>query len=304
MPVIGASSLFILDRAGWAREAGLSLSLTKFDTGPAAIQAFASGSFDVLAIGVAPIAVARAKGLQASIVAAAGLGGSSFVASADLGAQFEAAGNAPGPAFAAFRKRFSRRAKLATLPPGGVPNAALNYWLFETGKTEPADVELVYVGIDAIQQAVLAGAVDGATVLEPSATIALGRNPRLKAIVSALDMFPGIPGVAIAVSQRVLTQQRAAILSLVKQHVRATKLLTEQPDVASTYVADVLGGGFVEASVMERALRSHASTFLADPNAIVQSTQRLLTYEVALGDFPQAPALDGLFDLTVWRDAA
>src|SRR4051812_34155072 len=79
VPVIGASALFVLDGAGWAKEAGLDLRLTRFDSGPAAIQAFGSGTLDALAIGIAPVAVARAKGLDVRVVSAAGTGGSAFV---------------------------------------------------------------------------------------------------------------------------------------------------------------------------------------------------------------------------------
>ena len=70
VPVIGASALFVLEGAGWAKEAGLDIRTTKFDSGPNAIQALASGTLDVLAIGVAPIAVARAKGIDVKVVAA------------------------------------------------------------------------------------------------------------------------------------------------------------------------------------------------------------------------------------------
>ena len=41
VPVIGASALFGLVGAGWAREVGLAIRTTKFDPGPNAIQATA-----------------------------------------------------------------------------------------------------------------------------------------------------------------------------------------------------------------------------------------------------------------------
>ena len=303
VPVIGAASLFVLDQAGWAREAGLALKTTKFDSGPAAIQAFASGTFDVLAIGVAPVAVARSKGLDASVIAAGGIGGSAFIAAPELAARFDAASRAPAPALAAFRKETGRRARIATLPPGGVPTVALNHWFFELNKVDRADVEIVAIGIEAAQQAMLAGAVDGATLLEPSATIAQTRNPKLRRIATALEMFPGAPGVVLAVSRRFLAQQRAAVVSLIKLHVRATRLIAEKPQEAASYVAAVLGGGLVDPSIMAQAIASKAITFVADPRLILEPTKQLLAYEVILGDFTQAPSTDGLFDLSVWDDA-
>lgn len=303
VPVIGAASLFVLDQAGWARDAGLALTTTKFDSGPAAVQAFASGTFDVLAIGVAPVAVARAKGLDASVIAAAGIGGSAFIAAPELAARFEAAGGAPAPALAAFRKETGRRARIATLPPGGVPTVALNHWFFKLSKVDRADVEIVAIGIEAAQQAMLAGAVDGATLLEPSATIAQTRNPKLRRITTALEMFPNAPGVVLAVSRRFLAEQRAAVVSLVKLHARATQLTVDKPAEAAPYVAAVLGGGLVDPSTMAQAITSGALKFVADPHLILEPTKELLAYEVTLGDFTQAPSTEGLFDLSVWDEA-
>ena len=303
VPVIGAASLFVLDGAGWARDAGLSQVTTKFDSGPAAVQAFASGTFDVLAIGVAPVAVARAKGFDAAIISAAGSGGSAFIATPELATRFSAAGSAPAAALAAYRRETGRRAKLATLPPGGVPTVTLSHWLFETGRTDPADVELVPIGIEAAQQAMLAGAVDGGILLEPSATIVQGRNPKLQRIATALDMFPDVPGVAVAVSRRFLVAQRPAVVSLVRLVAQATALIREKPEVAAPYVAAVLGGGLIEPAVMVRAMTSKAIAFVADPHAIVAPTQALLAYQTKLGDFPQAPSTADLFDLSVWDEA-
>ena len=193
VPVIGASALFVLDGAGWAREAGLAIRTTKLDSGPNAIQALASGTLDALAIGVAPVAVARAKGLDVKVVAAGATGGSAFVASPGLAEAFAAGGQDPARAFATFRMRRGRPARLATLPPGGVPTVALLRWLWKVGRVDRADVTIVQMGIEAVQQAMLAGAVDGGTVLEPSATLVTRRDPRLRRIVNAPEMFPAFP---------------------------------------------------------------------------------------------------------------
>ncbi len=304
VPAIGAAPLFVVDRAGWAKEVGLSLALSRFDSGPVAIQAFASGNFDVLAIGVAPIAVARSKGLGAAIVCGGGFGGSSFIAAPNLAVQFSGAAGEPGASFAAFRREAGRRAKIATLPPGAVPAAALHHWLYEIGHVDPADVDIVALGIDAVQAAMLAGAVDGATVLEPSATLVMARNPKLKVIATALDMFPDLPGVAFAASATALAQRRRALVVFVRLVARATDLIRTQPQAAAPFVAEVLGGGIVEPAIMEAALRSRAVRFEADPRAMTEPARRLLAYQAKIGDFPQTPPSEGLFDFSVWDEAA
>ena len=304
VPVIGAAALFVMDGEGWARGVGLDIKASKFDSGPAAIQAFASGTLDALAIGVAPVAVARAKGVELSVVTAAGLGGSSFVAIPELADGFSKDPASIAAAFAKFRQATGRRAKVATLPAGGVPTVALNYWLNRIGHVDPADIEIVTIGIEAAQLAMLSGAVDAATLLEPSATIVLGRNPKLKAVTTAREMFPDIPGVVFAVSRKMIAERRDDVRLLVDLVIRATDLIKTKPEEAAPFVAAVLGGGLVEPAIMTKAMTSPAVAYVADPHAIVTTTQAMLAYQAEIGDFPKAPPVDGLFDFSFYDAAA
>jgi NitT/TauT family transport system substrate-binding protein len=303
VPVIGAAALYVLDRAGWAREAGLDIRLAKFDSGPAAIQAISSGSLDMLAIGIAPVAVARSRGLDVHVVSAAGTGGSAFLAAPALAEAFGKTGNDPAAALADFRQAQGRPAKIGTLPPGGVPTVALNYWFFKTHKVARADVEIVAIGIEALQGAILAGAIDGGTVLEPSATIVQRRDPRLKAIATARDMFPDIPGVVIAATGAFEKAHADAVQTIVGLVIRATELIQRDPKAAGAYVAEVVGGGLVPADVMAAALASPAVAYVTDPRAIEAPTRALLEYQVEIGDFAAAPKAEGLFE-TKYFDAA
>jgi NitT/TauT family transport system substrate-binding protein len=303
VPDIGAAALYVLDRAGWAREAGLDIRLAKFDSGPAAIQAISSGSLDMLAIGIAPVAVARSRGLDVHVVSAAGTGGSAFLAAPALAEAFGKTGNDPAAALADFRQAQGRPAKIGTLPPGGVPTVALNYWFFKTHKVARADVEIVAIGIEALQGAILAGAIDGGTVLEPSATIVQRRDPRLKAIATARDMFPDIPGVVIAATGAFEKAHADAVQTIVGLVIRATELIQRDPKAAGAYVAEVVGGGLVPADVMAAALASPAVAYVTDPRAIEAPTRALLEYQVEIGDFAAAPKAEGLFE-TKYFDAA
>jgi NitT/TauT family transport system substrate-binding protein len=244
--------------------------------------------------------VARARGLDVKVVAAAGSGGSGFVASEALAASF-AANKDPASAFAAFAKSQGRKAKLATLPPGGVPTVALHHWLWKIGKVSKDDVEIVAMGIDAVQQAVLAGSVDGATVLEPSATIVLQRNPKLKMLLTARDMFPDIPGVVMAATGAFEKASPDALEKMVGLFARATELIRKNPAEAAKHVEAVLGGGLVDAATMEAALKSPAVDFIFDIRQIEAPTKALLAYQVEIGDFQTAPPTDGLFDPR-WSD--
>lgn len=304
VPVIGASALFVMAGNGTAKEAGLDLRLSKFDSGPNAIQAFASGTLDLLAIGVAPVAVARARGLDAAVVAAAAIGGAAFVAGPPLAKAFGDANQNPAKAFAAFRAATGRPAKLGTLPPGGVPTVALHHWLWRVGQVDPADVEIVQMGIEVVQQAMLTGAIDGGTLLEPSATLVPERDPRIKRIVNSPDMFPDLPGVVLAASGSLLQTRPAVAERFVALFLQATELLRTQPAKAAPFVQAALGGGLVAEETIARSLVSPAVRFVNDPAEIRKATEALLEYQVKLGDFPKAPALEGLFDQGFYDRAA
>ncbi|MCP8938770.1 ABC transporter substrate-binding protein [Alsobacter sp. SYSU M60028] len=304
VPVIGASALYVMQASGMAEKDGLKLALTKFDSGPNAIQALASGTLDIMVIGVSPIAVAKSKGIDVSVAASGAYGGSAFAAGPALDKAFKEAGGDPAKAFAAFRAANGRPAKLGTLPPGGVPTVALHHWLWKVGKVDKADVQIVAMGIEAVQQAMLTGAVDGGTLLEPSVTIVTDRDPRIKRIAVATEMFPQIPGVVIAVSGAFLKAQPDAAERFVAQAIRATELIKSAPDKAAPYVNAVLGGGLVSESLMAAALKSPAVKFETDPRVTAAATAELLAYQVELGDFPAAPKTEGLFDMALYERAA
>ncbi|MBX9759274.1 MAG: ABC transporter substrate-binding protein [Beijerinckiaceae bacterium] len=303
VPVIGASPLFVLDGEGWAKSAGLALNSVKFDSGPNAIQGAASGRMDALVIGVAPLAVARARGIDLVIVATMSRGGSGLVATGKLQQAFDAAGGDPAKAFAQFRATNGRPAKIGTLPAGAGPTVALTYWLKNIVKAPASDVDLAFMGIEAVQQAVMVDGIDGGTVLEPSLSAVLTRNPNLKVIASEAGMFPDAQGVGVAVSGKLARENPQAVEKLVALIVRATQAVQTNPEGAADQVQKVLGGGLLPKPVVLRALTSPTVTWINDPRAAIEPTRRMLAFQVESGDIQQAPAIDGLFDVRYYERA-
>ncbi len=70
IPILGAAPLFVADREGFAKAAGVEFRSTVFESGPNMISALASGTLDVYVAGVAPLAVARSKGINAVVLTA------------------------------------------------------------------------------------------------------------------------------------------------------------------------------------------------------------------------------------------
>jgi len=303
IPVIGAAPIFVANGEGWTKAAGLDLRFTTFESGPNMIQALASGTIDVYVGGVMPLAVARSKGVGSKVVTATAIEEMVFVAAPKLAPAFTP-GAAPADAFRQFRAKEGRPARLATQPAGSVPNTTLQHWLWQVVKADKADIEIVPMGIDATQQAVLAGAVDGASIREPALTIIQARDPRIKLVALGGEMFPEQPGTVVAVSDAFLAKNPDAVQDLVTALVRATDLLKSDPARAAPYVEAALGKGITDLSTIQKALASPAARFVADPRAIVDATQKMQAYQVSIGTLDKEVPLDGLFEPRFFERAA
>ena len=169
------SQLFVIVGEGWAKAAGLELQLTRFSSGPAMVQALASGGYEVAYIGIGPAMVASASGLDLRVTAANGINQGSLIGVGAFAEGFAAAAS-PAAAFAAFRQKTGRPVRVATLPKGSVPDTVLQYWLNEVAHVAPGDVQVLGVGEDRVQQALLSGSAEAAGALEPILTIVQERG--------------------------------------------------------------------------------------------------------------------------------
>lgn len=302
IPVIGAAPIFVANGEGWLKEAGLSPTFTTFESGPNMIQALASGTIDVYVAGIAPLAVARTKGIDVRVVAATAIEEMVFVAGPKLAPYF-AAGADKAQAFAQFKAKEGRAARLATQPPGSVPNTTLQHWLWQVAKADKANAEVIAMGIDATQQAVLAGAVDGASIREPALTIVQMRNPAIKLIATGGEMFPDQPGTVVGVYGAFADKNPAAVEGLVKALVRASDLLKSDPARAAAPVEAALGKGITDLATIQKAITSPAAKFTADPRSIIAATKAMQAYQVSIGTLDKDIPTDGLFDSRYYEKA-
>ncbi len=302
IPIIGTAPVFVAQGEGWLKDAGIAASFTVFESGPNMIQAFASGTIDFYLAGIAPLAVARSRGVDVRVVAATAIAENVFVAAPAL-AKFFTPGTAPAAAFKAHKAATGRAARLATQPAGSVPNTVLQYWLWEVAKAEKGDVEVVPMGIDATQQAVLAGAVEGGIVREPALTIVQSRNPGIKLVAGGQELFPGQPGTVLAGSGAFVTKNPDAVQKLVDSLVRAAALIAKDPDRAAPHVGAALGKGIVDPALIRKALVSPASTFEIDPRKIIEPSRAMQTYQVKLGSLEKELPFEGLFETQFFERA-
>ncbi len=299
IPILAMGQLFVIVGEGWASAAGLELQLTRFSSGPAMVQALASGGYDVAYIGIGPAMVARSSGLDLRVVAANGIDQGSLIGVGAFAEGFAAA-KSPAEAFAAFRQKAGRPVRVATLPKGSVPDTVLQYWLAEVAHVAPADVQVLGVGEDRVQQVLLAGSADAAGALEPILTIVQERVPSARILARGGEMFPNQPGAALAVSEAIIKTQRAAVQTMVELHARATRLILADPARAAKSTVQILGPGLVSEATIAKAFASPAMHPISDPHAIIDATARLGAYQLRLGTLARDVATAELFDTSFY----
>ncbi|MGX1744212.1 ABC transporter substrate-binding protein [Bosea sp. NPDC055353] len=302
IPVVGTAPFFVANGEGWLKQGGIETAITVFESGPNMIQALASGTIDVYVADVAPLAVARSRGVDIRVVASTAIGENVVVSAPSL-TKFFTPGTNAAAAFKAFRTANGKAARLATQPAGSVPNTTLQYWLWEVAKVDKADVEIVPMGIDATQQAILAAAVDGGSVREPALTILQTRNPQIKLIAEGEEVFPGQPGTVVAVSGAFATKNPQAVQNLVSGLVKAAALIKADPTKAAPHVGAALGKGIVDPELIRKALVSPASRFEIDPRKIIEPARAMQAYQVKLGSLEKELPFDGLFETQYYERA-
>ena len=295
IPILGMAQLFVMVAEGWAAEAGLDLQLTRFSSGPAMVQALASGTYDVAYVGIGPAMVARGSGLDLKVVAANGVNQVSLVGRGEFVEAFTSA-STPAEAFSAFRKQQGRPVRIATLPKGSVPDTVLQHYLTQVARVPPVDVQVFGVGEDRVQQVLLSGSADAASGLEPTLTIVLERVPSARILVGGGEMLPDQPGAVLAVREATIRASRAAVQALVGLHVRATALIASDPARAAKDTSGMLGQGLVPEATLAKAFASQAMRPTADPHAIIDGTKRLAAFQVSLGTLARPVPVDELFD--------
>jgi NitT/TauT family transport system substrate-binding protein len=299
IPVLGVSQLFVIVGEKWDKEAGLELKITRFDSGPVMIQALTGKQLDAYYGGIGPVLVARGNDIDARVVANTAIEEMTVLATGPFAKALKENKSVPA-AIAAFTQAQGRKPKFSTQPLGSVPDTTLRYWLQKVSSVELSTVEIVGMGIDKTQQAILAGAVDAATVREPAVTLVREKDPQIQLVALGGQMFPKQPGSVVAVTGEALKEKREALAKLVALHARATELIKKEPERAAKHAHQYLGRGLTDVATIRRALTSPSSQFVADPHDIVESTRIMQDFQLSMGVLKKAVPMEQLFDFSLW----
>ncbi len=235
LPILPDAQLFVALEEGTLQAKGAPApKLVQFQSGPALTQALLAGQLDVAYVGIGPALVASAKGAGIKVVASNIVEQVNVVALGALAPYF--ASGDPATAFARFAKDKGRKPVIASYPKGAVPEAALQYWLRNRLKADPASLELIYQGEAQIQQSLLTGAIDGAAILEPTVTTVLTRAPDSRVVARGSQLFPNQPGAVLLVRDKLIAEHPEAVQQLVDAQLAATAQLRDDPARAAAHV--------------------------------------------------------------------
>jgi NitT/TauT family transport system substrate-binding protein len=151
-----------------------------------------------------------------------------------------------------------------------------------------------------VQQALLAGSVDAASILEPVLTIVLDRDPSARVVTYGGQMMPNQPGAVLAVRSEVLKEKPDVVQKLVDMHNRATAMIISDPKRAAKHVHDVIGRGLIPAEMIEKAIVSPYAKYESNPHKIVESTRTMHDFQAKIGTLRKPVPLDQLFDTTAY----
>jgi NitT/TauT family transport system substrate-binding protein len=257
---------------------------------------------DVMCFGIGPAMVTRGKGIKLKVIAAGIVNQIAVIAQGDLVKYFAKYKNG-ADALRAFTRDKGRKPKIASFPKGSVPDTVTRHWLLRELKMDLKEVELIGMGASRVQQALLSRSVDAAGILEPILTIVESKLKDAKVIARASDMMNGQPGSTIAAREKVIAKHRAALVKLVELHIRATELLKNDPAKAAPHVQNFIAKGLIDVGTIQKSLESPSSNFRADPAKILKQTEYMAKFQKSEKIKTKVPT-DGLFDLSIYRDAA
>ncbi|MFB6140590.1 MAG: ABC transporter substrate-binding protein [Halosimplex sp.] len=297
MPIYPDMQYFVMEEEGYFDELSVSVSGEQFPDGPSIVQASAKGDFDVMLFGIVPAMIIMDKGIPAKITAANIEDAMQILASDEFADLWDEHGKA---AFGKFEEQTGRKFTFGTFPPGSVPDILLRYWIDqELGLDPEKDVEIKGLGgASAVQQALLAGEVDGTSIMEPVPTIVQRKDAPFRPIAWAGDFMPGQPAAVTLMHDRLREDNTDVAREFLRQHRKATDLAVNQPDKAASHAASFIDS--LDESTAKAAMDSRASAFVSDPHAIEDHAVTFSEYASRLGKTDKKLSKSEMFDFEVY----
>lgn len=294
MPIYPDLQYFVMEGEGYFSEIDAEIEGREFTDGPAIIQAYGGGEIDVAMFGIVPSMIVIDRGIPAKVTAANIVEPMGIMAETELQELWEDHGS---DAFEVWEDRHGEKFRFGTFPQGSVPDVLLRYWLQNVAEVDPESaVEITEInGANAVWQAIASDEIDGTSIMEPVPTIARNEGSSVTMFRPASEIMPGQPAAVTLMSDAVRDSPLAE--QFLRQHVRATEFIAENPDQTAAHVESGIG---MPADRARQALDSPLSNFVTDPRSIESGTEIFSEFAAANGQIDEQLTTESIFDYDVY----
>lgn len=264
---------------------------TLFNTGPAMMDAFASGRLDIGYIGLPPAMVGIGRGTPAVCIAGGHVEGTVFVGRTEAASIDDRDGD-----LAATLEEF-RDGRIGTPDRGSIHDVLLRHALEEAGLAGAVDVVNV-AQADMIVEQMAQGELDGG-VGTPALAVAADRYLDAEVVVPSDAIWPNNPSYGIVARSGALENRRDDIEAFLGAHEDATRLIREQPRQAAHLAADIVY--HVSDDFVLETYQLAPKHCGALPSAYVEATEAFVPVMVEMGYLERPLDRDEVFDRTLVR---
>jgi len=301
-PIFPFLQFLVMDELEYLSDVGPEVETTNFaNQGLNIVSAYADGDVDVAFIGITPAIRMKHKGVPGKVTAANQTGGFAIVTSDEFANLYDEHGAA---AFEEFRNEHDRQFRFSTFPKGSIAYVLLRQWLDgELGVgTEHVSIENM-AGAGPVRRALLSGNADGTLIMEPIPTVLESKDAPFRRVARTGDFLSGAPGGIMFMHDRLWNDHPDVAKDVLRQHIRATKLINEQPAEAARAVSQAVGDRLSK-QVAERAIRSEVSNYISDPRAITDGTEVCIEQMHSLGQIEEQVTTDTIFEPSLYEDVS
>lgn len=303
MPIYPDMQHFVMDQEGYYADIDADVVPEQFSDGPSIVQAYAKGTYDIALFGIVPAMIIADKTGFAKVTAANIRNAMKVMAREEFAAMFDEHG---AEAFAKWEQQTGEKFTFGTFPPGSVPDILLRFYLEqELGLDPESDVNIKSLGgAGPVRQAMVAGKIDGTSIMEPVPTFVTEKDAGYETIAWAGDFMPGQPAAVTMMHDDLREQRPEVATQFLEQHQKATQFTVDSPDTAATHASTVIGKDVLPADIARKAMDSKAADFISNPHLIEDGAKTFAKYAARLGKTEQELTVDQLFDYSLYDEVA
>lgn len=273
----------IIKKEGWVEKVlNITPEWKLFPTGPAMVEAFASGSIDIGYIGLPPAMIGIEKGIAIKCVAGGHVEGTVMIAS-DNFQSFDVLHDIDQ-----VLKQFKNKI-LGTPTRGSIHDVIIRNLIDERGE----NIEVKnFSWADLIPEAIDNEEIAGAAGTPPLAVIS-AQECAAKIVIPPHKLWPYNPSYGIVVRKE-LFGNKNLLADFLTLHERACNLIREKPEEAASIISDAVK--VVDSSFVIKVFQISPKYCASLPKAYIDSTMEFVSVLNKLGYIKNALTEEDIFD--------